>query len=108
MKFSIESIYAWYHNLLQNPKYRWWVIIGTIVYLISPIDIAPDFLPIIGQIDDVLLLTLLVSELSGLVIGGWKNRQGNGDETLDNTTDDSTPTVNTTVNTIDVDATAVK
>jgi len=104
MKFSIESLYAWYHNLLQSPKYRWWVIIGTIVYLISPIDIAPDFLPIIGQVDDVFLLTLLVSELSGLVIGGWKSRHSNVDQTSDNTTNNS----DSTENTIDVDATSVK
>jgi uncharacterized membrane protein YkvA (DUF1232 family) len=102
MKFSIESLYTWYHNLLQNPKYRWWVIIGTIVYLISPIDIAPDFLPIIGQVDDVLLLTLLVSELSGLIVGGWKARQGDRNEPANPTNTTSTE------NTIDVDATSVK
>lgn len=104
MNFSIQSLYAWYRNLLRNPKYRWWVIIGTLAYLISPIDIAPDFIPIIGQVDDVLLLTLLVSEVSGLVIEGWKARKGDVDATAPNTTEDSTATANT----IDVDATSVK
>ncbi|BAZ33065.1 hypothetical protein NIES4074_55750 [Cylindrospermum sp. NIES-4074] len=104
MNFSIQSLYAWYRNLLRNPKYRWWVIIGTLAYLISPIDIAPDFIPIIGQVDDVLLLTLLVSEVSGLVIEGWKARKGDVDTTAPNTTEDFTSTANT----IDVDATSVK
>lgn len=104
MNFSIQSLYAWYRNLLRNPKYRWWVIIGTLAYLISPIDIAPDFIPIIGQVDDVLLLTLLVSEVSGLVIEGWKARKGDVDTTAPNTNQDSTSTANT----IDVDATSVK
>jgi uncharacterized membrane protein YkvA (DUF1232 family) len=104
MKFSVESLYRWYHDLLQNPKYRWWVIIGTITYLISPIDIAPDFLPIIGQVDDVLLLTLLVSEVSGLIVGSWKSRHSNPVEDANNTTKD----VTSTENTIDVDVISVK
>ena len=59
MKFSVQSVYEWYRSTLRNPKYRWWVILGTLVYLVSPIDIAPDFLPIVGQLDDVFLLTII-------------------------------------------------
>ncbi|BAY13516.1 YkvA family protein [Calothrix sp. NIES-2098] len=103
MKFSIQSVYTWYRDLLRNPKYRWWVILGTIVYILSPIDIAPDFIPIVGEVDDVLLLTLLVTEVSGLVIEGWKARKGiNVDNP--NTSEDSTSTAST----IDVDAVSVK
>lgn len=101
MKFSIQSIYAWYRDLIRNPKYRWWVILGTLVYLVSPIDIAPDFIPIVGQIDDVFLLTLLVTEVSGLVIEGWKARKGNLDTEVQNTNTASGSTV-------DVDAVSVK
>jgi uncharacterized membrane protein YkvA (DUF1232 family) len=75
MNFSIQSVYTWYRNLLRNPKYRWWVIIATGLYFISPFDIAPDFLPIVGQLDDVFLLTLLVSEVSQMVIEGAKARK---------------------------------
>ncbi|WP_353930063.1 YkvA family protein [Okeanomitos corallinicola TIOX110] len=100
MSFSIQSLYTWYRNVLRNPKYRWWVIIGTVAYLLSPIDIAPDFIPVVGQVDDLLLLTLLVSEVSGLVIDGWKARTGR----VETTGDDSTSTDNT----VDVDAVSVK
>jgi len=34
------------------------VFIAGIVYVISPIDIIPDFLPLVGQIDDALILIL--------------------------------------------------
>ena len=34
------------------------VFIAGIVYLISPIDIIPDFLPLVGQIDDAIILVL--------------------------------------------------
>lgn len=104
MKFSIQSVYAWYRDLLRNPKYRWWVILGTLVYFISPIDIVPDFLPLVGELDDVFLVTLLVSEVSGLVIESFKARKGQVDAQTNNTTE--TPTAN--ASTIDVDAVSVK
>lgn len=104
MNFSIQSLYNWYRGLLRNPKYRWWVILGTIVYILSPIDIAPDFLPGLGQVDDVLLLTILVTEVSGLVIEGWKARKGETTTSTDSIPTDSIPTDNT----VDVDAVSVK
>lgn len=65
--FSLESIYNWYRNLISNPKYRWWVIGGTLVYLLSPIDILPDVIPFIGQIDDAVVVTLLATEIASLL-----------------------------------------
>lgn len=103
MNFSIQAVYTWYRNLLRNPKYRWWVILGTALYFVSPIDIAPDFLPIVGQLDDVFLLTLLVSEVSQMAIEGFKARKGYSDS-VDATNSEAT----TTAKTVDVDAMPVK
>ncbi|GAB4284827.1 MAG: hypothetical protein Fur0025_15900 [Oscillatoriaceae cyanobacterium] len=75
MSFNIQSLYEWYRRTLRHPKYRWWIILGTLVYLLSPIDISPDFLPIAGQIDDIALLTLLVAELSQIVVEQFKSRR---------------------------------
>ena len=74
MKFSLGSLYNWYRKLLRNPQTRWWVVLGTIVYLISPLDFSPDLFPFAGQIDDFLLITLLLSELLqlGLTSGAEK------------------------------------
>lgn len=74
MNFSIQSIYNWYRNTLRNPKYRWWIILGSLIYLFSPIDIAPDFIPVVGWIDDGVILTLLVSEVSQLLAARLKSR----------------------------------
>lgn len=63
MKFSLGTLYSWYRKLIRNPQTRWWVVMGTIVYFISPLDFSPDLFPFAGQIDDVLLITLLLSEL---------------------------------------------
>jgi uncharacterized membrane protein YkvA (DUF1232 family) len=75
MKFPLQSLYSWYRNTLRNPKYRWWIVIGTLAYLISPIDISPDVFPIIGEIDDIALVTLLFSEVSQIAIEKLKQRQ---------------------------------
>ncbi len=99
--FSIQSLYNWYRNTIRNPKYRWWIILGTALYLISPIDIAPDFIPVIGQIDDVVLLTLLVSEVSQLLIDGAKARKDVSETVTSNSENPSD-------NTVDVDAVSVK
>lgn len=74
--FGAQSIYDWYRDVIRNPKYRWWIIVGSLAYIISPIDIAPDFIPIIGQVDDVLIMTLLVSEVSQLLINRVKTMKG--------------------------------
>lgn len=101
MSFSIESLYNWYRNTIRNPKYRWWIIIGTALYLLSPFDIAPDFLPIVGQIDDVALVTLLVSEVSQLLIDYLKARHKQNVVSAEPQTPDAS---NTTARTIDVEA----
>lgn len=99
MSFSAKSIYTWYRTTIRNPKYRWWVVLGTLAYLLSPIDIAPDFLPIVGQLDDIAILTLLVSEVSQMMSERIKSRRN------DNLEHESTPSEKTTV---DVNAASVE
>lgn len=97
MSFSIQSLYTWFRNTLRNPKYRWWVILGTFAYLLSPFDIAPDFLPIIGQIDDIAIVSLMVAELSQIAIEYFKSRQVTAE-----TSDNNHSTIST--NTVEVEA----
>ncbi|MGK7955564.1 MAG: YkvA family protein [Crocosphaera sp.] len=68
MDSIIKSFYNWYREKIQHPKYRWFVILGTVAYLFLPFDIAPDFIPILGWIDDGLIVSLLVTELSSLFL----------------------------------------
>ena len=65
--YPLQILYTWYREIVANPKYRWWIIGGTLMYLISPIDILPDVLPIVGQIDDAVLITLVASEISSVI-----------------------------------------
>lgn len=71
-----DSITNWYRNVIRNPKYRWWIIGGSLLYLISPFDISPDFIPIVGWIDDGLIATLLVAELSTWALERLKGAKG--------------------------------
>ena len=39
------------------------LVVGALAYLVSPIDILPDFVPFFGQIDDVVVLLLAMRRL---------------------------------------------
>ncbi len=106
MSFSIQSLYNWYRNTLRNPKYRWWIILGTFAYLLSPFDISPDFLPIVGQIDDIAVATLLISEVSQMAIEYFKSAQERQYDTeVPGANDPENATANPTV---DVESTALE
>jgi uncharacterized membrane protein YkvA (DUF1232 family) len=81
MNFSIQSLYNWYRGLLQNPKYRWWVVLASVAYIVSPIDISPDVFPVVGWIDDSIVIGLLVSELSQVVSAKLKERSTRTNDT---------------------------
>ncbi|MEQ8200906.1 MAG: DUF1232 domain-containing protein [Syntrophomonadaceae bacterium] len=36
------------------------ILLGTVVYIISPLDFLPDAIPFLGQIDDILLVALVL------------------------------------------------
>ena len=40
------------------PWYARWLVVGIVAYALSPIDLIPDFIPVIGYLDDLVLLPL--------------------------------------------------
>ncbi|MDJ0647824.1 MAG: YkvA family protein [Xenococcaceae cyanobacterium MO_188.B19] len=75
MKISLSAIYNWYRTAIRHPKYGIWVVVATLVYLVSPIDLSPDIFPIAGQIDDFILFSLLMTEVSQIAIDKYRNRK---------------------------------
>ncbi len=61
MTWPLRFLIAGYRRLLTHPRYGVWVLLATLAYLINPIDLAPDFIPLLGQIDDGALILLLVA-----------------------------------------------
>ncbi|GIW44315.1 MAG: hypothetical protein KatS3mg077_1597 [Candidatus Binatia bacterium] len=48
-------------RLFFEPRVPWWakaVLIGTLAYIGLPFDLLPDAVPVLGQVDDLLLLWL--------------------------------------------------
>ncbi|WP_421657668.1 YkvA family protein [Leptothermofonsia sp. ETS-13] len=68
MKFLIQPLYKLYRTILRNSKYRWLVVAGSLLYLLSPVDLVTDLIPVVGWLDDGVIATLLVTELSQVVL----------------------------------------
>ncbi|NJM45815.1 MAG: DUF1232 domain-containing protein [Alkalinema sp. RU_4_3] len=86
-----DTIYDTYRKLIRESKYRWVIILGSLLYILSPIDISPDIIPIIGWIDDGLVLTLLITEVSQILMEKVKARKADANEvvTVETTVKDS-------------------
>jgi uncharacterized membrane protein YkvA (DUF1232 family) len=69
----IDKIKAWARQLKKNltalyyvqqhPHTPWYcrlLIFLTLLYALSPIDLIPDFIPVLGLLDDLLLLPLAI------------------------------------------------
>lgn len=64
------------------PKRSKMIVGGTALYLISPIDIVPDFVPGLGQLDDVVLAILALHSLLNRVDEEVILEHWNGSEDL--------------------------
>lgn len=52
--------------MMNHPKYRWLVIIASLLYILIPVDLLPDFIPLLGWIDDAGFLALILAEVNEL------------------------------------------
>jgi uncharacterized membrane protein YkvA (DUF1232 family) len=75
MRLVTEAFYRWFRNSIRNPKYRGAIVLASLLYLFSPVDLSTDLIPIVGWIDDGIILTVLTSELAQWAIDARKQRQ---------------------------------
>jgi len=69
MNIFLRSLYNWYRQVIRNPRYGWLVVAASLVYLFSPLDLAPDVIPILGQIDDIVIISILATEVLNVISG---------------------------------------
>lgn len=51
----------------RTPRRARWMLIGLAIYVASPIDPLPDFLPVIGQLDELIILPLVLAKVRRMV-----------------------------------------
>lgn len=96
-------IYDQYRKLIRESKFRWLIIVGSALYILSPFDLSPDFLPIVGWIDDGLVLTVLLTEVSAILMEKIKEKKDAA-----NSPSASTSGVSGDEDAVDVDSVQVK
>ena len=56
-----DGVTLWF--ALRNPFTPWWIkmlIALVVAYALSPIDLIPDFIPVLGYLDDLILLPIFI------------------------------------------------
>jgi len=60
IKIEIHALFLAYKDN-RTPWYAKVLLLITVGYALSPIDLIPDFIPILGYLDDIIILPLLIA-----------------------------------------------
>jgi uncharacterized membrane protein YkvA (DUF1232 family) len=101
----MRFLFQGYRRLLTHPKYGIWVVLASLLYLISPIDLSPDLLPLLGQIDDVALIVLMLSVGAQWLSQQFLQQSSGADGGTETTQADETIRQTVDVKAVEIDAT---
>ena len=64
-----SDIYALYLAMrdARTPAYARWFAVIVVAYALSPIDLIPDFIPVLGLLDDLILLPISIALLKKMI-----------------------------------------
>ena len=80
LKIVIRMLQAWKNKYYDEISYvTLFLSVAILLYFVSPIDLFPDFIPIIGGLDDVILLGYLIKILDKEIekFLAWESKQAN-------------------------------
>ena len=60
LKTEVSAIYLSLNDK-RTPLFAKVMVIFTVCYALSPIDLIPDFIPILGYLDDLIILPILIT-----------------------------------------------
>ena len=69
---SVKKQVKYYRAVARHPRtpaLSKWLLLAALAYLLSPIDLIPDWIPVIGYLDDVVIVPVLVALACALVPG---------------------------------------
>ena len=72
-----DALLLW--RALRHPQAPLWLKAGTaaiVLYLVSPLDLIPDVLPVLGVVDDIVLVPLAISWLLKWLPAGIRREIG--------------------------------
>lgn len=82
LQLLFEVLQAWYKGTYKEiPKGSIIMIIASILYFVSPVDLIPDFIPVIGLVDDAAVIAFAIKQLSADLekFKVWKESNGESD-----------------------------
>ena len=65
LRLLINLFKDWYNGVYREiPWYSIAAIILGFLYLISPVDLVPDIVPVLGQVDDVVIIRWILTHIA--------------------------------------------
>ena len=83
----IDMVKDYFKGEFDISKVNLAIIIGCIIYVISPIDAAPDFIPFVGWLDDGTVVAFVLASISSIIEEYKLLKKHNKQDKLDNCND---------------------
>ena len=80
VKLLIMMLKDYWNEVYREVPYRTIIaVVVALIYILNPIDLIPDFIPVLGQMDDLAMLLFVWKLISADVRNymEWKIREGN-------------------------------